>query len=183
MMFQQLVRQLGAWCYFERELFSLVGGWAASSTDHEVKAYFATVCRHHAEHGDTLAALLPNAYAPSAEELVQPGPGAVVLKAIRSLESDADRVSGLCLIAVAGLLISYESYLAKANPVTDGPYLRAVRNVVTDLRDDLRAGEALLGSSPGGINGVDPMAHVRALLENRQVNTPFLGKDFADDRR
>lgn len=183
MNFQQLARQFGAWCYFERELFELVGGWARLAADPAIKAHFTAVCRHFAEHADALYAVLPNAYAPPPPDLVQPGPGAVVLTAISRLDTDFERLSGLYLIAVAGLLISYESYLARANPVSDGPYLRAVRNILNDLREDLRAGEALLGQSTGGRNGVDPMAHVRALLENRQVKTPFSGTDFADDRR
>jgi hypothetical protein len=175
--------RLGAWCWVERRLFEVAGGWVASTPEPEVKLHLASVCHHHAWNAELLERLLPNAYAGPVTQLVVAPGEAPVLERMAALEATVERLAGLYRVAVPRALASYESYLQGCNPTTDGPSIRTVRIIATHLRDDWVVGEALLQDRLGGINDVDRAAHAVANLEKDLVKSHLAGNCLTAFRR
>ena len=183
MTFSTDARQLGAWCWLERRLFEVVGGWVATTPEAEVKVHLASVCHHHAWRAELIDRLLPRAYAGPLEDLVRaPADGSVVDR-MATLEVSVERLAALYRVVLPRALASYRSYLEGCNPATDGPSIRTVRIITTDVRDDWAVGEALLQAQLGGINDVDRAAHVVANLEKDLVNPPLAGNCLTAFRR
>jgi hypothetical protein len=176
-------RQLGAWCWLERRLFEVVGGWAATTPEDEVKVHLATVCHHHAWRAELFERLLPNAYAGPRDALTRPPDDGDVVERMATLETTVERLAGLYRVIVPRALASYRSYLEDRSPATDGPVIRTVRIITTDVRDDWALGEALLQARLGGINDVDRAAHAAAKLEKDLVNPPLAGNRLTAFRR
>jgi hypothetical protein len=175
--------QLGAWCWLERRLFEVVGGWVATTPEPEVKVHLATACHHHAWRAEQLERLLPNAYAGPRAELVAAPDDGVVVDRLATFEGSVERLAGLYRVVVPRALSSYRWHLERCNPATDGPSIRTVRIIATDVRDDWALGEALLQSRLGGINDVDRAAHAAAKLEKDLVNPPLAGNRLTAFRR
>ncbi len=175
--------QLGAWCWLERRLFEIAGGWAAPTPEPEVKLHLASASHHHAWHAELLERLLPKAYAgPVGQLVVAPGEGPVIER-LAALEPTVERLAGLYRVAVPRALASYGWYLQGCNPATHGPSIRTVRIIATDVRDDWATGEALLQDRLGGINDVDRAAHAVANLEKDLVKSHLTGNCLTAFRR
>lgn len=132
-------RRLGEIVWFERRLFELVGGWAASVPEPAVKLVLARQSRHHGTHAVAVEALLPKTRDHDPAALVQPfAPGAPArLDAIAAREGTRARLAALVDDLLPRELALCEGFLAGASPVRDGPAARGLVVVLAEARADL----------------------------------------------
>jgi hypothetical protein len=128
-----LAEQVGAYCWVEHRLFSILGAWAgqpgaAGPLTAEATVFWATASRCHAlsaedwrdrlpvragiEHGPLIAA-------PS-------GPVARLLDQVAAQIDPAWRLAGLSQVVLPRLLTSYAEHLDSASPVCEGAVMAAL---------------------------------------------------------
>jgi hypothetical protein len=155
-------RRIGRHAWVEARLFELVGRWAGTVAEPRSRALFGRQSAHHAWHVELWHGLLPALPHLAATQLVAPdGADAEMVATLAALDEADDgetpagalaRLVALHREALPRVLATYDDHLAHTTPVTDGPTVRVLRLVRTDLAEDLTAGLELaeaLGSPPG----------------------------------
>lgn len=168
-------RRLGSWCWAERRLFEILGGWVRDTPEAPLKALFATHSRHHGWRAERWAEVLPGAYVPGPEELIVGGAAGELFEALAAIEPSALRATAHYHVVYPALLAAYEASPVVMNPVTDGPALRAIRIIVGDAQHDLLEADAVCQRLPGGISDLVHLTQLRDAVAKMQVSGAEVG--------
>lgn len=140
-------RLLARYEWVERRLFEVLGGWSIETQDGDIARLFAEQAHHHAWHATLWAERRPILHDLDAGSLDRPVPHGLGT----GVRTDVDRLSTLSEGLLPELVRIYESHLAAADPVADGPVVRALRLITADGNADRRAARSLLeASAPEG---------------------------------
>ncbi|HEX3333409.1 MAG TPA: hypothetical protein VHS57_03660 [Acidimicrobiales bacterium] len=170
----ELAALVGAYCWLERRLFELAGGWAASRGDGGLEApvdagaaacrvWCAAASRRHGLLAGRWAERLPVRAGVDAAAFVTP-PGGPLAAALEGWTGAAPR-AGLGLLVetllpwVAGL---YASHLARATPASEAPVVEVLVEARRAAAGEIRGGQSLLQRQPGGET---PSRHEREPVE------------------
>ena len=161
-------RRIGHHAWVEARLFEVVGAWAGTVTEPRSRALFARQSAHHGWHVELWHGLLPALPHLADTQLVAPDSAdAEIVASLAAFDdrpdtadTDAgdapgspdasiaagatDRLVALYRRALPTLLAAYDDHLAHTSPVADGPTMRVLRLVRTDLAEDIAAGEELI---------------------------------------
>jgi hypothetical protein len=149
-------RRIGRHAWAEARLFEIVGRWAGTVDEPRSRALFGRQSAHHAWHAELWHGLLPALPHLADTQLVAPDETDSELVAALAALDEADdagapaaasaRLIALHRRALPRLLASYDDHLVHTTPVTDGPTVRVLRLVRTDLTEDIAAGDALIAA-------------------------------------
>lgn len=148
-----LAARLGAYCWVEQQLFSLLGGWVVEVADHDVKALLVEVAEHAAWRALRWYELLPTA-PPGADALVRAPEGVgtlaeLVAGPMAGVDAAEDRPRAVTRLACASrvlmprLLAAYTAHLDWSTSVAEASVRRVLAIAVDDLGTDLRHAERL----------------------------------------
>jgi len=144
-------RRIGHHVWIEQSLFEELGGWVTSTPEPAAKALLAEHSLHHAWHAQLWDGLLPAVpHLPAADLVVSPT-GDAAFPAAPAGGATAERLGWLCGEALPTLLDRYADHLARTTPLTDGPTIRVLGLVTTDVRADLAAARAALSAVGGPV--------------------------------
>jgi hypothetical protein len=157
---------VGEYRWIENALHGLLGEWVADMPVAAVKVHLDGQSLRHAWHADLWADRLPVLSGEDPAALTVPSAPTSALFALltgipvatelpgSSWPPASDepsgrpgalpRLAGLFRVVLPRLVISYDSHLRAASPVTDRPVARALRLVLNDEVEDWRAGERLV---------------------------------------
>lgn len=167
---RESARRMGAYRWIESRLFEVLGGWAVSVPELEVKLALAAHAREHAWHAELWRDQLPTAGGMTPEGLTRPANDGIeafldALVEPGGPERTIERLVGAYRVLVPRLIAAYSGHLDVASAVSDGPVIRVLRLV---LRDDLEGwsrGEALIQSLLGTEQQVRAAAQQQGRLE------------------
>jgi hypothetical protein len=184
---------IGGYRWLEHRLFEITGVWSALAHDPLVRLHLFEASHQHAWHAELWADRLPMLADADADSLTVPyGPAAapfvsaLATTATGSLppastepstpdapsdghsasSADVARLAALYRIAVPRLVSTYGRHRERANPVTDGPTIRALTLVLRDETESWQSGEALLESLLGSPELVQIAAETQHRLES-----------------
>ncbi len=142
---------VGRYCWLERRLFELTGGWATATGDGaasaEARVFLAAASRRHGSLAERWAARLPvrAGIDPSALILEPPDlPGEVAdqLSDPAGASGARDHLGALVEVLLPWVAGQYETDLAAASPVCEGPVMEVLvaarRAAVGEIRGGLR---------------------------------------------
>lgn len=144
---EQTAARLGAYAWLQERLFEVVGGWAATVPEAEVRVVLGVHADHHAWHARMWRERIPRVHIFDADALVAPAPGAdAVVGALRAAEGTVERLAGAYRAVVPALVAAFGEHRRSASPLADGPVVRALELAGRDLVADWTEGDALLRS-------------------------------------
>jgi hypothetical protein len=143
----ETARRLGRLRWIELRLFEVLGGWVASTPEHEVKAMLAAQSYRHAWHGQVWAERFPAGYGHDLDQATaaagEAGLGGWMAQ-VAALEGSVARLTALYRVVLPRLVVGYRRWQQEADPVADGPLLRWLGFVLVDEVDDWQAGTTAL---------------------------------------
>jgi hypothetical protein len=148
--FRQQLERLSAFTWLEARLFERLGAWAGSVAGLEWRALFGSQARHHAQHAQWLASLVPDVADFDKDAAVtSPSPGASAaveeLGAIEPPEGEGWHAAAAWYrVVLPRLEVSYASHRQRLDPLADVAIARVLSWIERDIADDRRAGEAAL---------------------------------------
>jgi len=151
---QRNLELLGRYRYVEIQMMELMGGWAYTIVDPEIKIGFGRQMFQDAVHADLLGKRIPELKGRSAHFHVIP-PSDAVVRAIENIwkaEGDMRRMCGLYRVLKPALTEAYRSHIAMAELPADEPTAYILRHIADEERDQCAWGEkiiARLGTDPG----------------------------------
>ena len=155
----ELAELVGAYCWVERRIFELAGGWAVGpgGTDEgdegaaELRVFWAAASRRHGALAGRWAERLPVRAGVDAAGLVSApdGPLAGALEALGSEPGGWARAEGLVGAVLPRLAAVYEAHLRTASPVSEGPVMEDLVAALRAAAAEIRGGRALLEALPG----------------------------------
>ena len=144
--------------WVESNLFTLLGGWVATTSTPDAKLLFDRHAGHHAwrarQWWDRLPVL---ADVDRAALVALPGDRlSAVFKALSDQESTASRLACTYRVLIPRLAVSYERHRASASAVADSSVLRTLEILARDVASDWLEGESVLeGVVESDISSVD----------------------------
>ena len=159
---------VGARCWLEAACFELLGGWVSTVPEPAAKLLLARHSRHHGEHAELLAGVLPATRAHDPARLVAPSDERWVaaLAAARGADGDAtvERLAGAYQSLLPRLVGDADLLLDETRPWCDGPLARRLLVVLEDERADLAEGLTLLETLLAAGGDPDRVARRRAAV-------------------
>ena len=151
---QRNLELLGRYRYIEIQMMELMGGWAYTIVDPEIKIGFGRQMYQDAVHADLLGKRIPELKGRSAHfHAIPPSDAAVrVIEKIWNAEGDVRRMSGLYRVLKPALTEAYRAHIAMAELPADEPTAYILRHIADEERDQCAwAGKiiARLGDDPG----------------------------------
>jgi hypothetical protein len=148
-------RAVGGYVWLNRELFEVVGGWVADTSDARAQLLFGQHCYQLAWHAELFAARLPRLREFTSSEFISPPTetAPALMNAIRATAGDVARLSVAYRLLFPRLAGRYTAHRGQTSPVADGALIRALGLALTDVTNAWHEGEFLLqalGSSDGG---------------------------------
>jgi hypothetical protein len=142
---EQTAARLGAYAWLQERLFEVVGGWAATVPEAEVRIVLGVHADHHAWHARLWRERIPRVHTVDADAVVAPAHGAdAVVDALRAAEGTVERLAGTYRAVVPALVATFGEHRRAASPLADGPVVRALELAGRDLVADWAEGDALL---------------------------------------
>ena len=142
---QGLAARLGAYCWAEQQLFSLLGGWVSDVAETDVKLVLAEHSDHAGWRAERWYELLPTA-APGADALVVAPPG--VAEALSEIPTVIDgpgrtveRLSVAYRVLLPRLATALRAHLDWAPPVSEAAVRRVLEISLADVMSDWVVGE------------------------------------------
>ena len=158
-------RRIGHFRWLETRMFEILGGWAATTPEADVKLLLARQSAHHGWHTELLEECLPSTKDHDPGRLTAaPSPGfAGFLDSLAAETSTVERLAGLFQVLVPEQIATYERHLESTGPVADAANRRLLRFVVTDEVDHLTEGLAKIEDlvAEGGASDVAASARDR----------------------
>lgn len=153
-------RQAGSARWLDARLFEILGGWVASVPEPQVKVAFASQSHHHGWHAGLWGERLPTLHDVDPATWVAPAPGLEeVMDFLAGATDTIDRLVGVSRVLLPRMSAAHTRHLQVASPVSDGPTLRTLRQVLRDETEDQQTGQRLLDGLL-----VSPTEQVRAGL-------------------
>ena len=163
--------RLGAFSWWERRLFEVLGAWSTDEQDPALKVLLDAHSHQHAWHAEVFFARLPELREVDAESLVRAPSGQVaeVLDDLAATVGSIERLVGVHRVVVPHLLACYGHALELASPVAEPATRRWLALVSGDLATSRAEGERhLLGLLRTG-GDVDVAAESQRRLERTLV--------------
>jgi hypothetical protein len=172
---------IGHHVWFERRGFEILGSWTPELADGAVKAMVDRHAQHCAWRAGQLWERLPVLAHVDRAELVRapPGPAVAMVEALGRLTAPVGRVAGAYRVALPRLAARYRRHLERSSPLADGPTIRTLEMVVTDVEADRREGEAALECLLTTPDQAYAAGHTVARLEAILVSPASPGGDAA----
>jgi hypothetical protein len=155
----ELASVVGAYCWFERRLFEIAGGWAsepgpadADVREAELRVWCAALARRHGDLAGRWAARLPVRAGVDVAALISaPERPEGLAEALDELAATKERAAG-----VAGLVETvlpwvggvYSAHLAVASPVREGSVLEVLVEARREGLAEIQGGQSLLRRLP-----------------------------------
>jgi hypothetical protein len=164
----QLADLVGAYCWTEHRLFTLMGAWAVEpaaeaggasvAATAERAVFLAAASLRHGALAEAWRDRLPvRAGVERSGFVVAPGGSAGPLSAaLDSLAAEPEpwrRLAGLTMVVLPRLASSYEEHLRVARAVSEGPVLMVLAEARREASAQMAAGQALLQASIGAKSG------------------------------
>jgi hypothetical protein len=139
----------GGHCWIERRLFEVVGQWGACAGSPRTVVLLDRHSQHAAWRAGQWWERLPVRAGIEREGLVVAPPGWQAAlgsagEAVPAFDGDAPMLAVLHRVLLARLLTRYRRHLERTSPVSDGPVIRTLGQVVADVRSDRDDGESAL---------------------------------------
>ncbi len=170
-------RLAGGYRWAEANLFSILGGWVASTSENAVKLMLDRHSQHHAWRAQQWWDRLPVLVEVDRKALVvplSPGLGAV-MDSLPGLEGTVPRLAATYRVALPRLAAAYQSHCSQAGPAADSSTVRTLQIVGCDLAADWREGEIILQSLILDDSSVRDAADTVARLEAAILPRPHEG--------
>ncbi len=166
----EIDRRVARFVWLERRRFELLGGWAPTVAELDVKALLATQAHHHAWHASLWEDHLPRrtghdsaATKGAVDERLR-----AVIHAVGRPETTLERLVGAYRVLAAHAIAAYTRHLERSRPPGDAALARTCRLILADQLDDWRQGElalqSLLGSGDDVDRGGAHQVHLERLL-------------------
>ena len=169
---------VGGYRWIEQALFSLLGSWVTDAPLPEVQVHLDAQSARHAWHAELWAERLPVRDGVDPDSLsVAPSPVDAVLAALAGHQGEGDvpdvlpRLAGLYRVVLPRLVVTYRRHLEMTSSITDGPLIRALRQVLADEIEDWHAGELLVQRLVTGSDQVAAIHGVHRQLEMLVVDS------------
>ncbi|HSH59852.1 MAG TPA: hypothetical protein VK988_09485 [Acidimicrobiales bacterium] len=167
---RESARRMGAYRWVESRLFDVLGAWAISVPELEVKPILAAHAREHAWHAELWRDQLPTAGGMTPATLTSsPNEGIdaffAALVAPHGPERTIERLVGAYRVLVPRMIAAYSAHLGVASGVSDGPVIRVLRLVLRDEVEAWSAGEAVIQALLGSETQVRTAAVHQGRLE------------------
>ncbi len=152
---RESARRMGAYRWIESRLFEVLGAWAVSAPELEVKPMLTAHAREHAWHAELWREQLPTAAEITPEGLTRSANEGIDAFFAALVEPDgpertSERLVGAYRVLLPRMIAAYSAHLAVASSVCDGPVIRVLRLVLRDEVEAWSSGEraiqALLGT-------------------------------------
>jgi hypothetical protein len=148
-------RRFVRYAWIEARLFEVVGRWAGDTDDRAARPVFAANAAHHAWRSGRWRERAPVGRGLPAEwstSDIDTADLAALVDGLAALGPDetVERVRAEYLVVLPYLETTYREHLGRLVPISDGPTMRVIRQVIADVVDDLAAGKHLLVRVGGG---------------------------------
>ncbi len=158
---RQTARLVARYHYIEAQLMRVMAGKLASLPEWEVKCLLGLHLWHDSLHAHDFLTRLVDLRWPRKAPL---NPGAATLALMALLDEAPDSpalISGIYRVIKPALVAAYADHIAAAAPVADEPTCYFLRRALTEEREHICAGQALLDSLE------DPLPNATAAWEQR----------------
>jgi hypothetical protein len=171
-----LAERVGAYCWLEHRLFSILGAWAGQPGEDgplvaEATVFWATASRGHGVTAEGWRDRLPVRAGVEHGPLITapPGPAAEVLDGLAAELDPACRLAGLSQVVLPRLAATYGEHLESASPVSQGAVMAALMAASGRVAGEIGPGRDLAQRLAAG--NPDSAEFVRSL------ERPFEGWD------
>jgi uncharacterized ferritin-like protein (DUF455 family) len=147
---QRNLELLGRYQYLEIQLMELMGSWAYTIMDPEIKIAFGRQMYQDAVHADLLGKRIPELKGRSAHfHVIPPSDGVVrVIEKVWNAVGDLKRMVGLYRILKPALIEAYRAHIAMAELPADEPTAYILRHIADEERDHCGWGERSISRLP-----------------------------------
>jgi hypothetical protein len=161
---------MGAYRWVESRLFEVLGAWALSVPELEVKPVLAAHAREHAWHAELWLDQLPTVEGMTPESLTTSANDGIDAFFVALREADGpgrtiERLVGTYRVLLPRMIAAYSAHLAAASPVCEGPVIRVLRLVLRDEMEGWSRGEELIQALLGTEQQVRTVALHQGRLE------------------
>ena len=161
------VAALGALRWAELSVFALAGGWVPTTDEPEARVVLAGVSRHAARRAGVIGDRLPPEGALEASIVTVPASPVLadVVGEVAGLVDDAERLTVLGEVLLAGIADALDGLVATLSPVADATCLRVLPPLVADARNDatrLADCARRRGIAPSGVDVADVAGRIAA---------------------
>jgi uncharacterized ferritin-like protein (DUF455 family) len=134
---QRNLELLGRYRYLEIQMMELMGSWACTIVDPEIKIAFGRQMYQDAVHADLLGKRIPELKGRSAHfHVIPPSDGVVrVIETVWKAEGDVKRMVGLYRVLKPALIEAYRSHIAMAELPADEPTVYILRHIADEEKD------------------------------------------------
>ena len=141
---------LGRYRYFEIQMMELMGSWASTIVDPEIKIGFGRQMYQDAVHADLLGKRIPELKGRSAHFHVIPPSDRVVrlIETVWKAEGDLKRMVGLHRVLKPALIGAYREHMAMAEIPADEPTAYILRHILDEEQDHCAWGEKIIARLP-----------------------------------
>ena len=134
---QRNLELLGRYQYLEIQMMELMGSWAYTIVDPEIKIGFGRQMYQDAVHADLLGKRIPELKGRSAHFHVIPPSDRIVrvIETVWKAEGDVKRMVGLHRVLKQALIAAYREHLALAEIPADEPTAYILRHIAEEEKD------------------------------------------------
>ena len=148
---QQNLELLGKYRWCEIQMMELMGSWAYTIVDPEIKIGFGRQMYQDAVHADLLGKRIPELKGRSARfHEIPPADDVIRLfEKVWRAEGDLHRMTALAMVLKSALLEAYESHIRRAELPADEPTAYILRHIADEERDHRAWGEKIIARLGG----------------------------------
>jgi len=148
---QQNLELLGKYRWCEIQMMELMGSWAYTIVDPEIKIGFGRQMYQDAVHADLLGKRIPELKGRSARfHEIPPADDVIRLfEKVWRAEGDLHRMTALAMVLKSALLEAYESHIRMAELPADEPTAYILRHIADEERDHRAWGEKIIARLGG----------------------------------
>ncbi len=141
---------LGRYRYLENEFMEIMGSWAFTIVDPEIKIGFGRQMYQDAVHADLLGKRIPELKGRSSHfHLIPPSDGAIrLIETIWKAQGDRLRMAGLYRVLKPALIRAYTAHIAAAELPADEPTTYILRHIADEEADHCAWAETILSRLP-----------------------------------
>ena len=147
---QRNLELLGRYQYLEIQLMELMGSWACTIVDPEIKIGFGRQMFQDAVHADLLGKRIPELKGRSAHfHVIPPSDGVVrLIETVWKAEGDRKRLVGLYRVLKPALIEAYRNHIALAEIPADEPTVYILRHIADEESDHCAWAEKTISRLP-----------------------------------
>jgi uncharacterized ferritin-like protein (DUF455 family) len=141
---------LGRYQYLEIQMMELMGSWACTIVDPEIKIAFGRQMFQDAVHADLLGKRIPELKGRSAHfHAIPPSDGVVrLIETVWKAQGDLKRMVGLYRVLKPALIEAYRGHIAMAELPADEPTVYILRHIADEEKDHCGWAEKVISRLP-----------------------------------